>query len=1407
MSDRAESGPQRRPPPPQEPPAMDAAAGLLASDRAARAAAQTRFDRPLVLEAGAGTGKTTTLIARLLAWCLGEGWDKAAAETLAAAGRAGSEPREAASAASETAAAAGEGSPATGEPAPAAAAPSLFGGAGADGRAGDPAVAAAPWATAVTAVTAARVLRRVVALTFTEAAAAEMAGRAARELMALGSGDRAEWLAAAGLPPAPELARRARALLAALDHLTVETIHAWCFRLLAAHPLEAGVHPRLQIDADGRLLQQVISETVEAALRPGYGTPGDPHLLTLAAHGCGPREVAEALAALVDGGMTAATLRRDPFAGAAWPRLRRRLAVAVAGLRELLAPRLKGSRLRNAAGILGGLDALDALDPLDPLDALDALDALDPLAARDAADALGPLAHGTPGAPPAHAPGSAANPGAGHSASPEERVATEIAALARRCAEALPPNLRKHLAGWGRGRLGRQERERLGEACGELADRAAAVARLLDHLDDLDPARLRHGRLALAPLLAGIEDELRRRGIATFDSLLRGARQLLANHPEVRAKLRRAVDQLLVDELQDTDATQCEVLRWLALDGPPDERPGLFLVGDPKQSIYGWRSADLRAYEGFVARVEEAGGEVRQLVENFRSAPAVLGEVARVAGAVMRERPGVQPPFAPLLPCERRARDGGFTAGGRSPVEHWVSWPAAADGEAHGGGEPPLSPQVTGGRPLSPATVFGCDLPPAPQPGIANELEAEAIAADLLELHQRHAVPWRDAAILLRSTGDLEIYLDALRRAGIPFAVGRDKQYYRRREVIDAAAAVRAVLDPGDHLALITTLRSPAVGVPDAALLPLWRHELPRLLTELHRPSAAGLAAVRRAVEAAAGELPAGVPGLERVAGWELSLLAAIEHLAVLREAFAAEPADVFVERLRRLLLLDVTAAARDLGGYRLANLERFFRRLLVELEQGSGDVAAVLRALREDVATGREAEEGKPPEGAEDAVQVLTIHGAKGLDFAHVYLPQLHKPGGGERPATAVGSLPGAGPDGCEYRLLGAVTPGFDLAEERRLEVEAAERVRTLYVAMTRAKDRLVLAGDWPRQPADPRPPEQARTHLQLLAWRPGCPDLQRLWREGGGRVVEREGVTWRFPALSNRLVPAETPGGPVSREALAPPGSIAAQAALLAGWRTAATARMARPFGAAASEEAHAQLREAAATADPLEGVLEDRGDSVSEGAAADRSGGGSAAPAPPTPAAAAGAVDGRELAMASGAALHRALELWDLDADPGREMERQRALLPAYLAAVAAGEDAVRALPRCHRLLERFVSGGLAARLRQLAGRVVARELPVLLAPDPDLPDGDGPVAFVAGAIDLLYRDPGDGALVIADYKTDEVADADLARRTAIYASQGAAYVRAVQEALELAAPPRFELWFLHAGRVEVVGSEEG
>ncbi|HEX4960109.1 MAG TPA: UvrD-helicase domain-containing protein [Thermoanaerobaculia bacterium] len=1211
---------------------------LREQDRDARRAAQTRFDRPLVLQAGAGTGKTTTLIGRLLSWTLGLGWERTAKRL---AERAAAKP---------------------------------FG---------------RPEEVTEDRI-AAEVLSRVVAITFTEAAAAEMAGRAARELASLAAGGEVpSWLDAGLLPPAAERASRARCLLGTLDHLAVRTIHAFCRGLLAEHPLEAGVHPELTIDADGRRVEQVVQEIVEDTLREGYGAPGDPHLLALAARGFGPQEVVEALIALLGAGLLPAELASDPFAPATIEAFRDRLAAACREVHGLISPRLRKARGKNVRKIEEGLAALGG---------------------RLAEDA-----------PP-------------------------LETLKEWAAELLPGNLVNHLKGWTR-ELKDSEADLFSDVRAELAAAAGELVQLLEHLTCLDPELLEHGRLALGPLLAAVEDELRRQGIATFDFLLTGAERLLARQDEVRRQVRRRIDQLLVDEFQDTDRTQCDLLRWIALDGPAAERPGLFLVGDPKQSIYGWRNADLRAYDGFVGLVREAGGEVMTLAENFRSVPVILEEVARVVEPVMLPRDGVQPPFEPLLPCERRQDDPGFVraagAGqaGWAPVEHWVSW--KDDGEK-GGGKTAV--------------------------GEAAQIEAAALAADVRTLHEQHGVKWKEVAVLLRSTGDLDLYLEELRRARVPFAVGRDKQYYRRREVIEAAALVRTILDPGDHLALLTVLRSSTVGVPDAALIPLWNRQLPKRMTELGGPDPGALVALREAIEGAARATPTEIPGIERVRGWEGNLLQAVENLARLRLAFASEPADVFVERLRGLTLVEATEAARYLGPYRLANLERFFRQLLAAMEEGGGDVTAILRALRRSVAEARDAEEGRPTDGSEDAVSVLTIHGAKGLDFEHVYLVQLHKESPSDRGLrTEAGRVSG----GFEYRLFGAPTLGFDQVESERREVEAAERVRLLYVAMTRAKDRVVLAGRWPPpERSAAKPWDQARTPLDLLLSRRELPDAHVRWEEAlaaegspAWTFADATGALWKFPALrpaADLRLAAEP-----ERPSLPGPEEIALVSAGLRAERERAGKRMGRPFGGAASEEAHALLREQQA-----ERLASERPERR-------------------------GPVVDRAAAMAAGGAVHRALEEWDLAADPRKEAGRQRSLLPAYLAALVEGDERERALPVAESLLETFAAGPLLGRLRGLKDHLLARELPVLLPP------GEGetsPVGAVSGAIDLLYRDPRDGTIVVADYKTDEVGTKkEVEARAAVYAPQGTLYTRAVQEALALAEPPRFELWFLRVGRV--------
>jgi len=1272
----------------------------LAADAAARALAQTEFERPLLVEAGAGTGKTTTLTARILAWSLGPGWKKGTARVAE---------REAA--------------------------------------ARPLATPTAPDSEAV----AAEVLSRVVAITFTEAAAAEMASRMGEALAKLAAGDETPpWLLADALPAAPERAARARSLLGALDHLVVRTIHAFCRSLLAAHPLEAGLHPELQVDADGFRIEEIAREVVEGRLRTGYGAPedgGDDDLLALAARSIGPAELVGAVVdALVRVGLRPQDLADSPFSPERAAALRRELAAAVDGFEEAAGGRLDGLARAKKTG-----------------EVLDAVRATGRAAAHEADGESGAF----------------------------EALCTAVATAWDDGRD----SLRNRLKDWARGRFNKTEGGALAEdgaPAETVASAAAALLALVDRLRSLDPELLERARRVLGPLLAAVRHRMRLAGLATFHDLLEEARDLLARRPDVARRARRRIDQLLVDELQDTDRLQVEVIAALALEGPPDTRPGLFLVGDPKQSIYGWRNADLRAYEDLWERVRAAGGEKRVLVENFRSVPAILDEVSRAVAPVMVERRGLQPRFEPLVACARLEGEPGFARGPWAPVEYWVSWRPE-----EGGGDPALA---------------------ATRSGDATRLEAAAIARDLARLQAEEGVAWGEMALLLRSFSDLDDYLEALRRSKVPFAVTGDRQYYRRREVIDAAALVRAVIDPGDHLALLTVLRSPAVGVPDAALLPLWREGFPRALTELgtelgttgtelgpagpaprsEARRGAAVDAIRQVIDRAVARMPpaAAVPGLDRVRGWEHTLRAAVEAIERLRRSFAEDPADRFVERLRTLVPLELIASARHLGPYRLANLDRFFRRLVEAMESSAGDTTATLRALRRGVSEALEEEEGRPPseEDGADAVRVMTIHKAKGLDFGHVYLAQLHKTSPPDRgPEIAAGRVRQAGPEGptgdgkdegdggerVEYCLFGAPTPGFAAVREESRRVAAAERVRTLYVAMTRAKQRMVLTGAWPDTPR-PRPPEDAASTLDLLGSRfPTDLTLTDLWAtaEGLGGRIDQHRVRWVFPALepapeaapdaaSSALSSASGDTAPPPE--LPDPAAVATDSERLLALRAAAWHHSRRPLGGRPS-----------AMDDPA-GPLTLDGDGVE-----------------------------RHVALASGNVIHQLLENLDLTGAPSsaRLAERLRVArdrVPHLLQSELAPDEIETGRRKVEEVLDRLEDSHLLSRLATIAGEVVARELPLIAGPGPDT---KGPIGFLSGKIDLLFRDLETGDLVVADYKTNrpvasQPLDAWLTQAAIHYTPQLHTYARALQEALDLPEPPRAELWFLWPDRIVAI-----
>ena len=1188
-------------------------ADRVAADQANRRLAQSEFERSVVVVAGAGTGKTALLVSRVVVWCVGPGWDR----------HAGDE-------------------------------------ADRDSVAG-------------------RVIERVVAITFTEAAAAEMARKIGTALIELAGGDSPiGWAPEPGLLPddEDEIRARARALSDESHRLVVSTIHAFCQRLLSTYPLEAGLHPRFEVDPEGARLESLAEELVEDRLRGLADDPSRTRWERLAVEGKGPPEVVSALRDLAEAGADPATFEEDPFGDAS-------ARAIVDSLRTVL------DSFRAAAG--------NCLEPLKGDVSMLTRDAVPYLTAWIESQSTHPTF---------------------------DDLCTAVSGLDDR----VVPRLKK----WSKLNLTGSETSCLGDAAYSVAAAAGHLAAVLTPLVDPPREQLTAARAVIAPLL---EDMVRRRmsaGILTFSDLLRRAASLLRTSEGVRREVVAGIDHLLVDEFQDTDDVQCGMVESLALTGPEQDRPALFIVGDPKQSIYAWRSADLAAYDAFVGRVKKSGGVVVDLVRNFRSVTPILDEVERLVAPVMREERGIQPRFEALEATDERRGASGFDRPPWSGVEHWLTWPVGPKGVA-----PEKSNRDTE----------------------TSALEAEALAIDIARLHEEDGIKrWGDVAVLLRVTTAQEVLLEAFRRHDIPYDVARERDYYRQREVVEIAALVRCVLEPTDMLALLTVLRSDVVGVPDGALAPLWDAGFGSHLARLESEDPTAINAAWECIEEALAATPTDLPGGASLPHWPTALKGAVGIIGELRRALREDPPDLFVEKIRTQWLAEVTGAARFLGRFRRARLDRFLADLENTLVAGDGGDAGLARFLRRAVEEGRESRLPLPPDLEADAVHVMTIHRAKGLDFEHVYVAQIHKGGrgGGRRETAGLMSVDGRP----EYHLFGWTTPGFVSGEWTQARKTQAEMVRLLYVATTRAKQRLVVSGGW-SAPGKIVPPEAAADFAALIGRRldPESTSAQvEAGRERGTNDETR--VQQVIPAFAER--PADADGGKETTAGWFPSDRQMRAIDELAVARRAAGERMALPVIRSASAEAHDRLQRA----DGEEGEQ------------------------------ATAAFGSRDLAMAIGTAVHRLLETVDLVADLRVQVGESRDQILAEVVGRLDEDQVPDAEGVIDDLLAGLTSGPCLERLSTLAPAVIARELPVFGWEECE----GAPGTVVSGIVDLVYRDPDDGRLVVADYKTDTLDDETaIEERARVYEPQVLAYARILRDALDLDEEPHMELWFLAADRI--------
>lgn len=546
---------------------------------------------------------------------------------------------------------------------------------------------------------------------------------------------------------------------------------------------------------------------------------------------------------------------------------------------------------------------------------------------------------------------------------------------------------------------------------------------------DADADLASHLRDELWEVVEEYQEAKRRLGYLDFTDLLLYARDLL-RHPEACAELQARYDRLFVDEFQDTDPLQAEILTTLA----PPER--LFLVGDPKQSIYRFRRAEPRIYEAVRTRLLDAGVGRRELGASHRSTDAIQGFVNAA--------------FADQMP-RYLALSGGPAAPASQPSIVALPVPHPYDGER----------------------IKASAILESSPPAVAGFIEwlVHRSGWTVREGAARRAIRAEDVCILFRrftnnGTDLTQDYVRSLEARGIEHVLVGSKGLHAREEAGVLRTALRAIEWPEDELSVYAVLHGPLFGIDDATLL-RYREEHKRLRVFEDPPAD-------------------GDPDFEPV--WQA--------LAILRERHRERNRIPIAETMRRLMQAvraHVVFAFHHGGPRRLANLHR-----LAELARHA-EAAGVLtfrgfvRWLEEE-AKSAETAEAPVMEQQSNGVRLMTVHKAKGLEFPVVILADLSAnmtgPSGCTRwidPEQRV----------CAQRLLGCAP--WELMDHQQDEerAELDEAVRVAYVAATRAKDLLVVCalGDdeykdgWltPLYEAI-YPPKDRRAHSDAA---PGCPDF----------------------------------------------------------------------------------------------------------------------------------------------------------------------------------------------------------------------------------------------------------------------------------------------------------------------------
>jgi ATP-dependent helicase/nuclease subunit A len=484
--------------------------------------------------------------------------------------------------------------------------------------------------------------------------------------------------------------------------------------------------------------------------------------------------------------------------------------------------------------------------------------------------------------------------------------------------------------------------------------------------------------------------------ILTFADLEVRALQALQTE-RVRIQCRDRYRVFLVDEFQDTNPIQAEFLQWLT------EKADLTIVGDGKQSIYGFRRADVSVFDRFRDRIVSQNGEIAELSLSFRSHQPLIDRINRM--------------FQPLL------------------------------GNLHQNLESSIEPP----HPAPHVQVYTVQAPKEvnkPQRQLTEAQQIARLLQEMLEtqtpIRDRHSQLPRsiapgDIAILARTWDALQIYSEALEAAGIPAVVAGGESLLATREAKDAIAFLRFLTDQSDDIALVAVLRSPFFAISDRILFKL-------------------------AQENIAHDSQPQTPN-PKITWWQrlqtVNLPELTETVAILKQLLQERYRESPTRLLQQIdRLTGYTATIANLSNAQRRESDwRGFRELVRTLETGTHDVFTVVRRLKRLLEAGVKVP--RPPLDAKDAIALMTIHAAKGLEWSVVVVADLTRSTPNNSPPIYFDPDIGIGLKGEDENGESGKSSLYILLENLRKQREDAETLRVLYVALTRARDGVILTAN----------------------------------------------------------------------------------------------------------------------------------------------------------------------------------------------------------------------------------------------------------------------------------------------------------------------------------------------------------